>query len=183
MRIAALILAAGLAFTLGGCVKDDGPIVPKPLPSSTPIFASDEEALAAAEEAYGDYQAVEDQISADGGANATRINEVSTGAALTAALEGFQKYVAGEYHSTGVTGFEFSGLQQYLERSADGLGVVAAYVCLDLTAIDVLDAANSSIVSPSRPDFQAFEVSFDMVDGQLLLAARDPWTGSGVCAQ
>ena len=183
MRIAALILAAGLAFTLGGCVKDDGPIVPKPLPSSTPIFASDEEALAAAEEAYGNYQVVEDQIFNAGGTGEEQVRQYATGDALDAALAGFKKFQSAGYHSVGSTAFQVTELQQYVPFAEDGVGVVSIYLCLDVSQVDVVDSSGQSVVAATRPARQAFEASFDQGAGsKLILSTLEPWTGAGVCA-
>ena len=67
----ATTLALGLA--LAACSTGGTPLPPAPSPSVTPVFASDEEALAAAKDAYTAYLKVSDQILVDGGANPDRI--------------------------------------------------------------------------------------------------------------
>lgn len=184
MRTAPALVVAGLSLlVLAGCVPDDGPIIPSPLPSSTPIFASDEEALAAAEEAYGAYQHEEDAISGRGGAEPDSIDRFATGAALEAAKSGFGKYVTLGYRSVGSTDYELTQLQQYSPYAKDGIGIVSAYLCMDLSGLDVVDAQGASVVSPGRPNLQSFEVSFDLVDDDLLLSSREPWSGEGVCVE
>jgi hypothetical protein len=42
-----------ITLVLAGCTQPDPMPTPPPTPSASPVFASDEEALAAAEEAYG----------------------------------------------------------------------------------------------------------------------------------
>ena len=57
----ALALAAvtvTVAVLLSGCVPQGPEVTPPPESSTAPIFASDEEALAAATEAYEAYQSV-----------------------------------------------------------------------------------------------------------------------------
>lgn len=184
MRTAPALVVAGLSLlVLAGCVPDDGPVIPSPLLSSTPIFASDEEALAAAEEAYGAYQSEEDAISARGGAEPDSIDQVATGAALEAAKTGFRKYATAGYRSVGSTGYELTQLQQYSPYAEEGLGIVSAYLCMDLSNLDVVDAQGASVVSRDRPNLQSFEVSFDLVDNILLLSSRDPWDGEGICVE
>ena len=82
--LAMMLIAAMLAATaLAGCAAS-----PKPLPSvsgtadAAPVFASDDEALAAAEKAYAAYQKVGDAVGQDGGDNAERFQSVAVGAAL-----------------------------------------------------------------------------------------------------
>src|SRR5215207_3793459 len=73
-------LAAGgvLALVLVGCMGAPSP-APSPEPTETaavPIFASDEEALAAAVDAYERYRAISAEISEAGGHDSNRIDPV-----------------------------------------------------------------------------------------------------------
>ena len=185
MRIAALILAAGLAITLGGCVKDDGPIVPKPLPSSTPIFASDEEALAAAEEAYGEYLGVLDEIFYDGGAKPDRLATVATDKLVQLQSDGFSRTAQKGWHSVGSTAFDSAILQSYTSNPGEGDPLISMYLCVDVSGLDVLDADGSSVVSPDRPARSPFQVTLEVRDSaspDLLVSGDEPWTGSDFCS-
>ena len=178
---AVVVLVAALAAT--ACTPAPQP--PRtPAPSSTPLFASDEEALAAAEEAYAAYQAVEDQILAEGGIGGDRIQPYATREALQAAIEGFESYRLNGYHSVGSTGFDFIGLQSNSLGTDGGNDAVAAYVCLDFSQSDVLDANGNSVVREGRPLRQEFEVSFDKGTdgGTIVLASRNPWNGNDTCS-
>lgn len=182
MRTApALLIVLVATLALSGCVPDDDPIVVDPEPSSSPIFASDEEALAAAEEAYGAYQDTEDLVSAEGGENAERLELVATRDALKAGLAGMTVFRESGYHAVGSTEVASLTLQQFDAYPAANEAVVSAYLCLDLSNLDVVDSSGSSVVSASRPAQQAFEVSFDMQDDHLILGSREPWEGEGVC--
>src|SRR5690606_24012229 len=91
----ALALAAAtvtVAVLLSGCVQQGPEVTPPPEPSTTPIFASDEEALAAATEAYEAYLAMSDLIAQEGGVNPERIESVAVRKALADALEGFSVF-------------------------------------------------------------------------------------------
>ncbi|MCU1545755.1 MAG: hypothetical protein JWP30_855, partial [Homoserinimonas sp.] len=54
-RHASLALASAVVLTLGGCLAPSPKIDSPPQPTSDPVFANDEEALAAATDAYAAY--------------------------------------------------------------------------------------------------------------------------------
>jgi hypothetical protein len=179
--VAALAITVALAVT--GCVATPGGTKPTPSPSATPLFQSDEEALAAAEEAYAAYQQTEDEILASGGASGDRIKNFAVRDALEAARTGFAEYQAKGYRSIGMVSFDSMTLQQYDSESSTTTDVVTAYVCLDFSHQDVLNQSGQSIVVPNRSVRQPFQVTFDLdaTAPKLLLATRDPWDGDGVC--
>ena len=181
-RVGAALAVLVAALAVGGCVEDDPDTTPSPDPTSTPLFESDEEALAAAEEAYSRYQAVEDVVFAEGGAGSERIEKVAVRDALEAARLGFAELASNGYRGVGRTKFDSLELQQY-STEIESENVVIAYICLDFSESDIVDQTNSSIVSPDRLVRQPYEVSFDMSpsDDGLILAMREPWTGAGTC--
>jgi len=183
-RVGAALAVLVAALAVGGCVEDEPDTTPNPEPTSTPLFESDEEALAAAEEAYGRYQAVEAEILADGGTNSERIEGLAVRDALVAAEEGFADYRANGYRNIGATKFETVELQHYSASSEDSKDVVGLYICLDFSSQDVVNAQSVSVVRPGRIVRQAFEVSFDLAQSgdELVLAAREPWGSNDVCA-
>jgi hypothetical protein len=170
-----LVLAAGLA----ACVPEDPVETPGPGPSQSPVFASEEEALAAAEDAYRQYLEIADQIAADGGQDPTRIESYASGDLAESALEGFGQLREKHWHTVGST-----VLNAFVEQTVDLVGspIVIAYVCVDVSGVDVLDEGGSSVVSADRPDQQAFEVTFEAIDHSVVPDTREPWTGGGVCA-
>lgn len=182
MRSTPAILAALVTLVaLTGCQPDATPIIPDPVPSSDLLFESEEEALAAAEEAYGAYQDVESLIFVDGGQEPERISPYATGDALELALAGFENFRESGYRAVGASEYALTALQQYSAERGDGKDVVGAYLCLDVEPVDVLDADGNSVVSSTRPGLQSFEVSFDLVEDRLLLSRLEPWTGGDVC--
>ncbi len=182
MRTAAAATALGLtliaAAGLAACAPQDPVHPPSPGPSSTPVFASEEEALAAAEDSYLAYLGIADQIAANGGQNPTRIDSVATGELHESAIEGFGVLRQKTWHTSGST-----VLNNLVEQSFDLVGspVVVAYICIDVSGVDVLDESGASVVSEERPDLQAFEVSFESHGDALVPDTREPWNGSGVC--
>ena len=174
----AVVLVAALAAT--GCAPD--PAAPHtPAPTSTPLFASDEEALAAAEEAYAAYVSVTDKIFQDGGSDLSALSSVTTGKQLAEDSEGFEDIAAQGYRSIGSTRFADIQLQHYSATAAEGIVVV--YLCEDISDVDVFDPQGVSVVQPDRPDLVKFEVTFDRKTTDaagLVVANRVPW-GDGVC--
>ena len=181
-RVSLIALAA--AFLLTGCVPTDPIVTPNPEPSSTPIFATEEEALAAATAAYAAYVKVSDRILMDGGADPDRIMQVAGPVVAKEEKDGYGKFVERHYRSIGATTFDSMKLQSFSPYSAGGKGVVSVYLCVDASKVDVLDENNVSVVSPDRPDRTGFEVGFDATSSRpftLVVASKEVWTGSEFC--
>jgi hypothetical protein len=179
-RLSLVALAAALA--LSGCVPSGPLVTPAPEPSSTPIFATEDEALAAATAAYAAYVKMSDQIFMEGGANPERLGSVATGEQLKTDLAGYQTAAEKGVHSTGGTTFEGVTLQLFREKSVDGEAVIAVYLCEDISSVDVLDASGTSVVSPTRPSRVRYAVEFDVVPAnseRLLVSHKQPWSGGG----
>lgn len=175
LRSAAAVLAVLL---LAGCVPGEPVITPEPDPDVTPVFASDEEALAAATEAYAKYRTVLDEIFISGGVDLNELETVATGNQLRTETEGFQQVRERGLHSSGGTTFEMRSLQQYDPTAAGGESVVIAYVCEDVSAVDVFDQSGASIVSSDRPDTSLYEVTFDLRSDttELLVSNKERWS-------
>lgn len=174
---AALGVTALLALAmLSGCVPA-ATHTSTPTPEATPLFATDDEALAAATKAYAAYLKMSDTILSDGGAHPERLNNVATGDALVQLKKDLAPFVNQKLHTTGRTTFDSMKLQS---RSDDS---IAAYVCEDVTDIDVLDASGKSLVKDTRDPRTSFEVVMVRVDGRLLLGSRTWWTAGDICGR
>jgi hypothetical protein len=180
-RLSLVALAAALALT--GCVP--GPLVtPAPEPSSTPIFATEDEALAAATAAYAAYVKMSDQILMDGGREPDRIQKVAGPVVAEEEKGGYEKFVALHYRSTGETTFDSIKVQNYSSDSTETKGVVSVYLCVDASNVDVLNENNVSVVSPERPNRTGFEVGFDVSSSEpsaLIVSSKEIWTGTDIC--
>jgi hypothetical protein len=146
------------------------------------VFASEAEALAAAEKAYAEYLRVSDEISAGGGADANRLKSVAVGNLVQDDLNGYQTFKAKSWHTVGsskIAAFK----AEFVDRNAtqSTRAALVAYVCEDISQVDVIDASGVSVVSSTRPNVQGFEVNFDLVDSSLFPSDREPWTGSNFC--
>ena len=180
-----LAIAALIACSVAGCLPLDPAPVPTIAPTGTPLFSSDEEALAAAEEAYAAYLAVSDQIAQDGGANPDRLAAVAGSELAITEKTGYSELQNAGLRTVGSTKFFGATLQRFEAESTDGRDVVTVYLCSDVSGVDVLDTAGNSVVSPDRPPLTPFEVSFDLANSAraaLVVSRKEPWPESGVCS-
>jgi hypothetical protein len=174
-----LVFVGMLALT--GCVEGDRlPTLP-PTPTSTPIFTSEEEALAAAEAAYAAYNEVSGLIAMDGGANPDRIAPFVTDEQLADELEGSDFYQRNGIHASGGGVINSTVLQQFSET--DGLAEVVVYVCLDVSGARILDASGADVTPPDRDPVIALEV---VMTGEsstsLLIADSQQWPTTDICS-
>ena len=180
MRIIPRISGAALAvaLVLSGCVPTTTPAGPSPRPSTTPVFANEAEALAAATKAYAAYVRVSDEIFAGGGIDADKLKAVATGKQLKTNIEGFAEARSKGYRSSGGTTFDHVALQSFLPgRVAD---LVTLYVCDDVSLVSVLNSSGESVVSERRPDRAGYQATFSYSaksPNLLLLSDKELWSG------
>ena len=177
---AALVLFAALAAT--GCTPE--PAKPHtPAPSSTPLFASDEEALAAAEEAYAAYLAVSDQISAEGGLYPERIDAHVVPELRDQARKSLEAFRERNLHTAGLSSFDSTRLQGVSYPEAGG-AKVTIYACLDIGSVRLISESGSDVTPADRVDRLPLQVSFvsETPPSTLLLQSSDSWSGENFCA-
>lgn len=183
-RIGAAVTVAGvMALALSGCVA-----VPAPTPTPTasasaePIFASDEEALAAAEAAYGRYLEVVDQLTHDGGADQNRVNDVATSAYSHELLKSLERLRKSGNHTVGTTTYD--GMRLVERTEAGGVATVSTYVCLDVTDVRVIDAAGNDVTPAERAPRSPIQAHFESSPGDstvLLPSGSESWPGEEFC--
>ena len=175
-RLAAVTLVFAVGLSLGGCAPDAPAPKPTASPSATPLFATDEEALAAAEEAYAAYLRVTDQVLSEGGSDPERLEAVVTGPQLETDVAEMAEAASLGYRSTGTTQFDQVVLQRVGTASEDA---VTVYLCQDVADVDIFDASGRSIIAKDRRARSKFEVSFDAEkrgsSQELLVARQTPW--------
>lgn len=182
MRTAPGLLALAVLLALAGCVPTGGETAGPPTPSATPVFASDADALAAAEKAYAAYQAVSDQILIDGGNAPTRLLDVATRNVYEVEATGYSMALQRKLHGVGESSFDNVSLQSY--HPSDPANTVSVYLCVDVSKLDVVDSAGVSVVSATRPSRTAFQVSFELLRtdrNRLVVSDRQVWDGGGIC--
>ncbi|WP_255513537.1 hypothetical protein [Homoserinibacter sp. GY 40078] len=163
-------LAAVLLLALVACTE---PPVEPPSSSPPPAFATDADALAAAEKAYGKYLATADAIFADGGRDAERLRELVSAEVFERELEGFQRVAARRLTGIGTTTFE-------LTFAEHGASIISVYACDDVSQTDLLGPDGQSVVKPERVERIPYVVEFDVADN-LRIVRKDVWEQSPVC--
>ena len=183
MRTApALLIVLAATLALVGCVPDDDPIVLDPDPSVSPIFESDEEALAAAEAAYAEYLAASDIVTTEGGNEPERLFPFLAEDYRDEAIAGYSLYSERGWRSEGSSAFDSAALQQYSD-SGDGIAEVSIYLCLDVTAVRILDTSSKD-VTPERDDRIPLEVQFKnsaQYSSELVQTGSEQWPGDDFC--
>lgn len=182
-------LAAGATLALlalSGCSATPAP-PPATVSASatpTPIFANDDEALAAAKKAYEAYLAMSDLILSEGGKDGERIMTVASRELADSELEGYKMAIAKGWRSEGRSQYRNFTIQAVLPEVGDGIGVLTAYLCSDMTDVNIVNAGGEPVVSKGRSSGTPMEVSFDIRPDDpkgLLVGSRRVWAGEGVC--
>lgn len=166
-RLPLALLLAASAFALTGCSPEAAVPSAPPSAEAEPLFASDEEALAAAEAAYAEYLDVTNRILQNGGQGGEDIERLVSEAVLAEELEGFKYWQENGWRSVGGTELESASLQQ-VSRLESGAEVIA-FMCLSYETVDVVDAAGQSQVPPDRPPLATYEAV-------LVFDGPDTWT-------
>ncbi len=169
-RLLALLVVASLALV--GCVPGDQP-APSPAPTEAAVFASEEEALAAAEEVYGNYLATLDAIFEDGGENPERLLDFASPEVFEQEAAGFERFQSQKLRGLGASTFT-ARLQSY-----EAIGSVTIYVCEDISNTDVLGHDGASVVAPDRTNQIPYEVT--VAGTPLRVVMRDVWPMGDIC--
>ena len=184
VRLRAGALATIAAVTLlaaGGCA---GAPAPTPAPTSSaaanPIFATDEEALAAAEAAYEKFLVASAVMTGSGGSDTSALEAVAAGEALAAQVESAEAYAKEHIHSTGRREFETHKLQS-VEPIGKNEIAVTFYVCDDLRGLTVLREDGSSAVSPDRVVDVPYLVTVEGGEQTLKVSGKDLWERENYC--
>lgn len=176
MLVGAVTIAGMLL--LAGCGGGDPiPTLP-PTPSATPIFASEEEALAAAEDAYAAYLKMSSLIGSEGGIDPERISPLVTVDRLDVELRGFETLRESGLRLVGHTTFDLVDVQR-VEQVGNDVEVVF-YACWDASQSRVTNDSGEDVTPLDRVDRAVLEVVMVTAGGQppLILASDDAWPDS-----
>lgn len=160
---------AVVALLLSGC----GPTAPMPAPTPSvtvapaPLFESDEEALAAAEEVYREYLAI-----VDSGVDLQAIRDLATSDTVERERATRDELEALGRHLEGTTVLRSMSLQRF-----DG-NELTSYVCLDLSGVRVRDGLGADVTPTTRPDLLTLEVIFVTRNGRFVIAESTLWSSS-----
>ncbi|CAN5495168.1 hypothetical protein BH10ACT4_BH10ACT4_11100 [soil metagenome] len=175
--------ALAVVLLLSGCVPTPASTSPAPSPTATPVFASEAEALAAATKAYAAYQAALD--SAFSTYDPSELSQVSSGTALSKAKSSVSDYREAGKHQVGTASIDRvswvdpnSGISSY----ADSFNS-QAYLCLDLSKVDVLGSDGKSVVPAGSerrfPIIATFK--WDSSSRGLVVDEDESWSGANFC--
>lgn len=179
----AVFLVGGLA----GCAGEPAPSFPVASESvgadagAEPVFASDEEALAAALAVYDGYLAVDREISAASGDRPERVREFVT--------ESYAKSAIAQYAAFSNTGGRIEGAITYdgarlVQWGADAQGAVEVqvYLCSDISDARALNAAGQDVTPTGRTERLPLSLLFTTSENDSLrLESSELWSGSSTC--
>jgi hypothetical protein len=178
----ALVLALALAVLLTGCHPPTLTKV-RSWPGATPVFASEEEALAAAEEAYGEYQDVVDRALAT--YEIEELSRVAQGEALEAAIQSVRDFEAQGHRFVGASSVDSVALISVGGLlTGDRIEPAEIHACLDISRTDVLGPSGTSVVTDARPARYPVRVLLQSAraTSRLLVLSEEVWDGENFCA-
>ncbi len=176
-RIALAAVGAALAAGLvAGCSPTVPPPVPSPSPTPTPLFATEEEAFAAAEEVYRAYVTAT-SLYASGNTDADP-TQFTVGNAYEAELGFWRSYEQGDRRLVGESTIgSFNGVEAQIHPPTPR---VTAEVCLDSTDVRVLDLAGNDVTPEGRENVSVLFVTF-IFDGERFVISESIHGGPGEC--
>jgi len=181
-RVAAALAAVTLGAGLAACA-DTTRIPPAPTDTDAAelLFASDEEALAAAVEAYEEFLTVSGAILQDGGSNPERLRPLVSEEVYESELVGFRDVEEQGLRATGESRLVGARLQQRIADTASATELVVSYICVSRADSDVLDADGQSVVNADAPTELSFEVETEHAAGSSIVTSKVFWGDVSVC--
>lgn len=178
-RAATIAATAVAAFVLlAGCVPPTPTAVPTTSPAAEPVFASDAEALAAAEEAYVAYLAMSDLIAQEGGRDPERIAPFVTEEQLARELTVFDTILASGMSQGGVVRASSPEVQSLNEDRSE----VVAYFCLDYSGVSIRNPSNTAVEAARGSDFLVVVATFEAESSSILkVGSSEPWEEVSMC--
>ncbi|CAH0234033.1 hypothetical protein SRABI76_02829 [Microbacterium oxydans] len=145
-----------LASTIG-CSAE-----PRPTPTATPLFATEDEAFSAAEEVYREYLDAGNARIA--GKDSPDPQDYLIGQALEADIDAVNSF--------GGQGIRLSGSAVMTSFSGESMETqaVTATVCIDARNVRVINTAGDDVTPAARPDESLLRISFVSVDAVLRIA-------------
>jgi len=180
LAVAPLVL---LIATLTACAEPTRLPPPEEPAARAPLFASDEEALAAATEAYEEYLAVSNAITSNPDAPLAPLQEKTSSAHFENLEASITQLRAQGLRSEGSSALASVELQQHSQIGDEILIVV--YVCLDVSSTRLLDQNGNDVTPRDRADRVALEVALINESGalrDLIVDGSETWTGGLNCS-
>ncbi|MFJ4253858.1 hypothetical protein [Microbacterium sp. NPDC090003] len=151
----ATLALAVVAAALSGCA-----LVPEPSPTPTAVFASEEEAFAAAEEVYRSYN--------EAGNQGRDVTTFLVGRALEGELDTIRYLNQNKLTLDGPS--EITSFKGTKVSGDDATQTIHSSLCLDVSATRVLDVDGADVTPSDRAEKMKLEVTFSFVDDELLIS-------------
>ena len=178
------IVAAPLALAallLSGCSPEPRIPAAEPQPTATPLFATDEEALAAATAAYEEYLAVSANVASSESLDTSPLESLTTPSFLDRELEALAEITRQGLRVEGQAFLSASRLQQRY-TDATQREVVIIYGCLDASDTKAVDLDGNDRTPPDRRVMVDLEIELvENDDRGLVINRSDVWAGESVC--
>ncbi|WP_438853848.1 hypothetical protein [Agromyces sp. M3QZ16-3] len=177
-RLVALALT-GAVLGLAACAAPTPsatPSQPATDAAEVPLFASDEEALAAAVEAYEAYLAVSDSITSDLGVDSTRIREVATPEFADFSEDDFAAFRDAGLRTEGSSTVDSPKL------ATSSSNRVTFYACQDVSAVRLFNGSDEDVTPADRETRVALVINAVASHGDaLLIDGNEVWSGDNFC--
>lgn len=152
---------------------------------SPPVFASNEEALAAAEAAYAAYTEGSNEFAASPNTRngIDKFGELVSQRYLPEVTAALTRFAKSGNVGEGAVSFDTVSLLSFSEQSP-GHVEVSLYLCADVSALRVLDAKDEDVTATDRSERTPTQVGFvSSVENasKLLVDREDTWTGRNFC--
>lgn len=179
MQLKSLIAVPLVVLALTGCSSQAQNLQPSETSGvEKPLFASDEEALAAAQTAYAHYLEVSDQIARDGGANPERLKGMVSLGLYREQESAYSELQSSNFRAGGTTKMD----SFHFQSSPNLSGSLIAYVCLDVADNPVMDSEGNDVTPIGRQSRIPLTISFSsMGNRELLIESSEVWSGVNFC--
>jgi len=181
--LAAAGLAGVLVLALSACTPEPEP---EPTPTATasaaPIFASDEEALAAAVKAYEAYSKASAEVAARGGEGADSIDPFVSARFRDSVHDEMAALAESGGRLKGQLSIDTTSLVS-LEEDGDAVSV-SIYLCRDVSDVRAISSDGTDVTPAERQvriPTQAFFVSVPNEPAHLVIDGIDKWSGDDFC--
>jgi hypothetical protein len=163
---------------LTGCTPSAPPTA---TPTSTAIFSSEDEALAAATDVYQQYNAAFDQALANGGEDMSGLRDLVTDEHFVE-LDKPGTIDSNGWHTEGSSSFSVKSVASY-EADTES-AAISVNLCRDLSNVRVMDSAGLDVTPETWPAVVPLKVSFASSESNpksFLVSTVASWSAQDSC--
>jgi hypothetical protein len=182
-RLPAALALTALVVSIAGCSAEPAPPLASAsaAPTTAPLFASDEEALAAAEAAFEEYLDVAFRVFADGGIDPGRLETVATDEVLATDISRAADFAARGLRQVGEPVVLETTLQQHTSDERGNIHITS-YSCMEGRSVSAVDSDGNELGNPNRARTVTLENHFTGdPTGTLRLSKSTVWAAGESC--